>query len=1115
MRRSLSFFWRSHLAVGLGAAVTTAVLTGALVVGDSVRGSLRALALGRLGAIDEVLVGERLVSEELAGKLAADLGPAARVAPAIVLSGAATHGGTGARAASINILGVDEHFSALFPASPPLDFTRREGQVFPSALLSAALAEELGARAGDELLLSFESRSEIPRETLVGRSQGEEGLELLRLSVAGVLPEQGPGAFGLSASQARPQTAFVELPRLARALGVRGRVNALLAAGGGAPSGALAAALARHTTVEDLGVELRPGAGALVVESAQFVLSAPLLEAVSAWARQAGSPAAPVLSYLANEMRVGARLLPYSTVAAVDPAIAGRLTLAGGGAAPPLAAGQIYLNTWAAEDLGASPGSSLELTYFRLGPRDELSEATAHFTVAGVVELAGLAADPSFTPEFPGMSDAENMANWDPPFPVDLKRVRPRDEAYWDAHRATPKAFIALATGQELWRSRFGEVTSLRLAPPAGETAAALAARLGTELPPRLSPPAVGLTFRPVREQALTAASGGTDFAGLFLGMSLFLIVSAALLAALLFRLGVEQRAREVGLLAALGMPARALRRRFLAEGALVAGLGVVAGLAAALAYAELMLYGLKTWWLPAIGTPFLSLYVSPGTLAAGACGAFLVILLSILLALRGLLKVPAPALLAGAVAGGVEARGKGRARAVALSAVGVAFASLVGALFADRASSPALTFLTGTALLVAGLAAFAHLARTPRRRANGLSGGGALVMAARAGARSPGRSLLSVALVASASFLIVAVGANRGGGGEDLAAKTSGAGGFALWAESAAPLYADLNRPERRAEIGVPAEAEAALSGVTVFPLRFLPGDDASCLNLYRPQQPRVLGVPKELIERGGFTFQKAARPLANPWALLEEDLGPGVVPAIADANSAQWILKKGLGDDLTVVDEQGRELRLRLVGLLAKSLFQSEILISEGAFERHFPSRGGYRAFLIEAPAGRAVAVGEALEAALPRFGFDAVTTAARLEAFHAVESTYMATFTALGGLGLILGTVGLAIILLRNVLERRGELAALRAFGWSSERIRRLVVAETLFLLLLGLFLGTAAALVAVAPRLLEQAAGLPWLSLAATLTAVAAVGLLACLAAVRAAMKVPLLPALRGM
>jgi hypothetical protein len=415
--------------------------------------------------------------------------------------------------------------------------------------------------------------------------------------------------------------------------------------------------------------------------------------------------------------------------------------------------------------------------------------------------------------------------------------------------------------------------------------------------------------------------------------------------------------------------------------------------------------------------------------------------------------------------------------------------------------------------------------------------------MGARSSGRSPGRSLLAVALVASAAFLLVAVAANRGGREVEVSDRRSGAGGFTLVAESDVPILQDLNRPEGRGALGMgaaapagaarrppaeppgsgsgagvapksgPAESPDALAGVTVLPFRLLPGDDASCLNLYRPQRPRVLGVAPEMIERGGFTFQAVAREVANPWTLLDEDLGPAAVPAVADANSAQWILKVGLGDELELEDEAGQRVRLRLMGLLARSLFQSELLISEAAFVRHFPSRAGYSFFLVEAPSERAAEVGQALESGLGRFGFDVTPTAERLAAYRAVEETYLSTFQALGGLGLVLGTLGLAVVLLRNVLERRGELAALRAFGFRRRRLAALVVAENAFLLAVGLAVGTASALVAVFPHLIESAASVPWLTLGGTLALVFAVGLAASLAAVRRALRAPLIPALR--
>ena len=90
MRRSLTDYWRTHLAVLFGAATTTAVLTGALIVGDSLRGSLRDLTLDRLGSVEWAIVAERPFRQSLADDLGRDpgvgpgLGAGCRLDPARV-----------------------------------------------------------------------------------------------------------------------------------------------------------------------------------------------------------------------------------------------------------------------------------------------------------------------------------------------------------------------------------------------------------------------------------------------------------------------------------------------------------------------------------------------------------------------------------------------------------------------------------------------------------------------------------------------------------------------------------------------------------------------------------------------------------------------------------------------------------------------------------------------------------------------------------------------------------------------------------------------------------------------------------------------------------------------
>jgi ABC-type lipoprotein release transport system permease subunit len=1075
--RGLTHFWRANLAVALGAAVASTVLTGALLAGDSVRGSLIDLTLDRLGGIDAALVSEGFFRE----RLAEDLGGG--VAPIIIARASAVHGSSSRRASRIAVYGADARFPRLHGGGEGLpDLGKQTSGIFPPVVINQSLARDLSAKAGDDLLLSFEQPGEIPRETLLGEKDAEDALVTGRFTVVRVIPDRGLGGFGLAPHQSRPRNAFVSLAGLQEVLEREGRINALLASG--ATPG-----LRQALRLEDLGLRLARGPNHVSLESEGFFLNSAAVRVAEDVAQVPGIRPRRVFTYLATGARARGRLLPYSLVAGLSEA------------APQ--DGQIVLNEWAAEDLGIHPGDAVELSYLVMAPGGGLREERTVLRTAGVVGMSGLGADRSLTPTFPGIENAEDIAAWDPPFPVDLSVIRPKDEEYWDQHGAAPKAFVSLATAQRLWSTRFGNLTALRFEASEADVDR-IEATLRRELPARVELASFGLVFHPVKAQGLAGAEGSTDFAGLFLAFSFFLIVSAVLLAGLLFSLAVERRAGELGMLLAVGYPVRAVRRRLLAEGTILAGAGALLGLGGALGYAWLLMAGLRTWWLPAVGTSELQLHVEPSSLAVGWIASVLAVLVAIVWTVRRLARVPAPALLAGSTVVPGPARAGRLARPLAIAGTAVALGLVLYMIFSGETSSPALAFGAGAAILVSGLAAVSLWLRRPRpaRRLN-LVG-----MAARNGAASPGRSLLSVALVAAACFVLVTVAANRRSEAEteDLA----GAGGFPLFAESAVPLAADPNQPAGRLALALPEDD--ALAGASILPLRLLPGDDASCLNLYRPERPRLLGVPSRLLA-DRFRFRRTLEETANPWSLLDSNLGPGVIPAIADEASATWILKLGLGDDLVMADEAGRQIRLRLVALLDHSLFQSEILVSEKNLLRHFPRRAGRSFFLIDVPRERADQISQALEEGLARYGFDVATTAERLAAYGAVEATYLQTFSALGGFGLLLGTLGLGIALLRGIIERRGELATLRAFGFRRRRIAWMVTAENGFLLLLGVALGTVAGLLAVAPRLAEGDGRIPWTPLLSTLLAVVALGFISSLAAVWNALRTPLLPVLK--
>jgi ABC-type antimicrobial peptide transport system permease subunit len=225
-------------------------------------------------------------------------------------------------------------------------------------------------------------------------------------------------------------------------------------------------------------------------------------------------------------------------------------------------------------------------------------------------------------------------------------------------------------------------------------------------------------------------------------------------------------------------------------------------------------------------------------------------------------------------------------------------------------------------------------------------------------------------------------------------------------------------------------------------------------------------------------------------------------------------YVLHLSLGEDFLLSRVGKTPLRLRLVATLSDSIFQGELLSSEENFLAHFPEADGFRFFLVDTPAASADEAKTLLETRLADFGLDVQSTSEKLAGYHRVENTYLSTFQTLGGLGLVLGTFGLAAVLLRNVLERRRELALLRAVGYETRHFCLMIAAENGLLLFLGLLTGSLAALVAIAPALVSRGGSFGGGFLGVLLGAVVVSGLVSSLLAVAAVSRTPLLASLRA-
>lgn len=1111
LKRSLTYYWQTHLVVVLGVAIAVSVLAGALLIGESVRGSLRDLSAQRLGKTTDIISSPTFVREQLAADL--EQGGIGFTSPLIVLEGVVIHEPSKRRAGGVKVYGVDERF---------WKFNGVSGVNAPenrSVLLSEGLLTELGTTAGDSVLLRLEKPSDIPVESLHGRK--EDPGRTIRLTVNRALPGESLGEFSLQPQHGTVRAIFISLSFLQRELEQDSGVNTILISRDQqAEQGkTISALLKSKSTLEDLGVNLRllNDPQSVSLESNSKILNEHITNAAAEAAKPLSLRTVPVLSYLANSISSGDRATPYSLVTALDDETLAQLSKPAQQSQHP----PIVLNEWTARDLNVQPGATISLEYYLWHEDGRLETKKADFQLSGVVPIAGLAADRDLVPEYPGITESEDMSDWDPPFPIDLGRVRPEDEDYWRQYRTTPKAFIPLSVAQNLWQTRFGKLTSIRLESPGGQLTPEIVDRYRESLRNTLEPALIGMQVIPVREQGMAASRGATDFGEYFLYFSFFLVVSALMLTTLFFKLGIEQRAREIGTLEAIGFSASGIRRLFLAEGALLSGIGSLLGLAGAIGYAALLMYGLRTWWVGAVGTTSLTLHIAWQWMLIGALGGIVASLVCIFFTLRRLGRSSTRSLLAGSLTPDSETRRKsflpfrGTSLGIVLSVIGLA---LLVAGYLQLIPQAAGFFGGGVVLLIAGICYLSGWLRRKERKAIQGSGWWAV---ARLGFRNatyrPGRTVLCIALIASAAFIIVAVDSFRRSGAA-AADKKSGTGGFPLIAESLLPVVHDANSPEGRESLNLNSSNDAsALNDLKFVNLRVRPGDDTSCLNLYQPRNPKIVAPPESLVQEDRFTFQNSLaasnEEKENPWLLLNRQPENGAVPVIGDANSLTYVLHLKVGDEM-VIDHANGPLRLLIVAALSDSIFQSELLMSEQNFLRLFPIQEGYRQFLLDVPPSQAAAVSTVLEDRLSDFGLDVVSTEERLANFHRVENTYLSTFQMLGGLGLVLGTLGMAAVLLRNVFERRRELALLRAVGYNSSHFAAMVITENVLMLCCGLAVGFICALLAIAPVLFERGGRLPNISLGLLLLAVLVSGATASLVATLAALRSPLLPALRA-
>ena len=1086
--RGIQYHRRLHFGLAAGVFIACAALTGSLLVGYSVERTLHSIAVSRLGRVTHAVDwGGRYFDAALAGAVRESLhdvtAGAATPAVAVVLALSGVAEPPPERTEVVNrvnrahIYGIDGNFAQLFFGG--------EGAPLPGpqeVCINEETARRLTLKPGDDLVLRIPKPSQVPAEAPLAAAK-ERDVVVARVCIREVLAEERGGRFSLAAEQARPANIYVDLRWLGEFTGLPGKGNLLLAQTEGSSS-ELHQALKTAWRPEQIGLRLRVhSTGVIQLESDRLFIEEPVVRS----ALQAGS-ATPVLTYLVNQIRHGERATPYSFVVA--------------GAVPQdTPQGRVCINQWLADALAVAEGDTVDMSWYMPLPSGGFSERSGKAVIHKIVSMEAAAMERELAPHFPGLSDVNSCRDWDIGLPLEeAQLLNEANEAYWKAYGQTPKLLTSYETGSAWWGGLYGSVTAVRFDKDAATPEAVI-----RRLHDNLAPSDIGLVFTPVREEAFRAVEQAVNFGALFSGMSMFLIGAALLLLALLYAHGLQMRAAEMGALLASGWTLSRLRMWLFLESLPGCAAGALAGAAGGAFYARLLLFGLARFWPDVVaGTP-VRYYDAPlSLLAQGAlitAGCVVAVFTAVVLRAG---RRPIRELLLRDFSGSARARGRVDLLlgVAALSASVLVLYGLHKTFYGDSRDLTTVFFALGTGILLALLCVYGLvLGYWGRRAAPGYVSFHGLLL--RQLARRRSRSLGVAVLTGCGLFMVQAVVSMQAAVTYEPTRRASGAGGFSVFAETTAPV-----KEETGQMLGLPHD--------TVVALRVRDGDDAGCLNLNRAAQPRIYGVdPDALASRNAFASEEEAPAL---WSLLKQPLEDGVCPVlVGDTDTALWGLQARidpqLGTEFSYQDGYGKPVRLRGVGKLPMrlSLLHGSLLISEENFVRLFPHDNGYRAFLIETPdAGETAA---RLNHEAGRLGMEATPSVERLRGFYAVERAYLALFLVLGGLGMILGASGAAVLVVRSLAERRAEFALFTAVGFTAPVLRRMAMMENACLVGAGLLLGSLAATVATLPLLIQSRHTFDYTGLAAMLAAVFVAYLVSVLFMVRMFLQTIPLSALR--
>ena len=1060
--RSLIFYRKDAVYQVIIVMLLSAIITGSLLTGTSVRSSLRRTSDQKSGNTRIIVSsGQRFLSSALADKISEKTGE--KAVAILETEGYCSNFSTGFTSLNVKVFAVNDDF---FQWNSSDSLSILPGDV----AVNSKLAEELGVKPGDEIIIKFKPADPLPANAPFALSKDDELSKVLRVSH--ILTAQSGGNFSPGISQIIPKTLFINISDIDDGNDRKFKANRILFSSGTADS--VSRTLKEVISLSDIGFSVRRSekTGESEIISDRIFMDSIL---VSDILRKVPS-GSPVLTYLVNSFTFSGRTTPYSFVSSISPSLF-----------PGISGDEIIMNKWLAEDLEIGSGDSVVLRWYDPTFGNQLVENEKTFRVSRILDDNHEYSDPSLMPDFPGISGSTTCSGWDAGVPILLDQIREKDEKYWNNFKGTPKAFISYPEGKKIWGNNFGVATALRF--PGSLTPQDIEYKLYGSL----DPVTAGLTVTDIRKAGASAASEGVDFSSLFLGLGFFIILSCLILFSLAVTIFFDTRRNDVRAYYSLGFRNRQIKLFLFFEITALSVIGAIPGVFCGLLVNRIVISALNSVWQGAVQTNTLSSDFSMVPLLSGFLSVIILTAIVIYIKTSSFLK---------RMINKSEVKSKIRSSRTYFILILVLLTLTIGLfIFAllNRKEETILFFAGGAFLfgLFILLLRYYYIYEPGKKEKEAIT---LRRLSKNYYNHNPSQAITPAIIIAAGIFAVIITGANRQVVSERMLLPDGGTGGYLLWAESAIPVKEDLNLDKSRKDFGFDSEEFREMSFVQC---RRVSGDDASCLDLNHVTSPPILSVdPQYFIEKGSFSFVSTLEKnnKTSPWTMLDERPGENTIYGIADQTVLRWGLKKSIGDTLKFRAEDGQLLNVIIYGGLKSSVFQGHVLIGSRNFSEFFPSVSGSSIFLIDGNRQIKDLYVNMLRERLSAYGLFVQSAGEKLSSFFVVTNTYLNVFVILGVFGLILGVTGLGFVLARNYNLRKREFAILSATGYTQGSIRNFILTDQIIILFWGIITGTASGLAATWPSL-QNGSEMPWKNVLIMGTAIFLTGFISLLISVR--------------